>query len=145
MSNSRLSITLATGLLAAAAILITNSNQLTAGKFFDQTGCSQCCPECNHCCRLDAEMGEEEKKCFEVEKEVVCIPRVVFPWQTGKGCCCLFPWSKKSSCDTCTSCDGTGCNATNRDTKLSQATRFPDRICSWKRWAGGSGKKRVGR
>lgn len=48
------------------------------------TGCCVC-PQCQHRCQLKAERVEEERECFEVESKVVCIPRVVFPWQ--KQCC----------------------------------------------------------
>ena len=63
----------------------------------DQTGCCRRCPACDHVCKLDAEQVEEEKSCFEVESKVICIPRVVFPWQ-------------KKKCNACDACDGQGCN-----------------------------------
>ncbi len=66
------------------------------GPCLDQTGCSACCPECNHCCRLEAEMVDEDIPCFDVESKLICIPRVVFPWQ-------------KKKCLSCDSCDGRGC------------------------------------
>ena len=108
MSKNRVLITVGATLLVALAALIVNVNQVNAGKVFDQTGCHHCCPECNHCCQLDAEMGEEEKKCFEVETEVICIPRVVFPWQVGKRC---FPFCGKKHRTACDACDGYGCSA----------------------------------
>lgn len=64
---------------------------------FDQTGCCERCPACDHCCELNAEAGEESRPCFNVETKVICIPRVVFPWQMKK-------------CFSCDSCDGQGCN-----------------------------------
>ncbi|KAA1259721.1 hypothetical protein LF1_22580 [Rubripirellula obstinata] len=57
-----------------------------------------CCPKCSHecqTCKLEAELVDVEKKCFEVETKTICIPRVVFPWQ-----------KKQSSCH---SCKGRGC------------------------------------
>jgi len=67
-----------------------------------------CCPECNHTCKLEAKEVEVEKKCYEIECETICVPRVVFPWQTGD--CCWFPWGKKKSHgNPCDSCDGGGC------------------------------------
>ena len=109
MSINRITTTFGAALLVAVATQLASAPPVTAGKCFDQTGCSHCCPECNHCCRLDAEMGEEEKKCFEVETEVVCIPRVVFPWQVGKRC---FPFcGKKKHHGSCDQCDGVGCSA----------------------------------
>lgn len=63
-----------------------------AGQLFQPTGCRQGCPACNFVCRLQAEVVDEEQTCFEVETEVICIPRVVFPWQAradrqGRGPC----------------------------------------------------------
>ncbi len=43
-------------------------------------GCCQC-PNCDYVCKLKAELVDEEKTCFDVETKVICIPRVVFPWQ----------------------------------------------------------------
>ena len=62
-----------------------------------------CCPQCDHACttcHLEAEMVDVDKKCFEVETKLICIPRVVFPWQ-----------KKRSSCHSCDACDGHGCSA----------------------------------
>lgn len=39
------------------------------------------CPRCSHVCKLKAQLVDEDIPCFEVEEKVVCIPRVVFPWQ----------------------------------------------------------------
>ena len=73
----------------------------TAGglKKCDQTGV-QCCPVCDHRCTLDAKPDTKSKTCFEVESKVICIPRVVFPWQ-----------KRKAGCAGCDSCDGNGCTA----------------------------------
>lgn len=81
-----------TGLLSP----IANAGFPFAGKCLSQTGCSLCCPVCDHTCRLDAKEVEEEISCFEVESKVICIPRVVFPWQ-------------KKRCQACDTCDGGGC------------------------------------
>lgn len=44
------------------------------------------CPKCHAaCCKLEVEQVDEEKYCWKVECETICIPRVVFPWQ--KNCC----------------------------------------------------------
>lgn len=67
------------------------------GACLNQTGCGLCCPVCDHVCKLDAEQVDEDIPCFEVESKVICIPRVVFPWQ-------------KKKCSACDSCDGRGCN-----------------------------------
>ncbi len=95
--------------LVVAAIVVFaigelfNSTDVAAGllgtRLLDQTGCSRRCPACDHCCNLDAEQVEEEKTCFDVETKVICIPRVVFPWQ------------KKKSCGSCHTCDGRGCSS----------------------------------
>lgn len=89
-------------LLIAAALCLLNSQSAFAlgGKLLDQTGCT-CCPVCDHVCKLTAEQVDEDKTCFDVESKVICIPRVVFPWQRAK----------KAACASCDSCDGNGCNA----------------------------------
>lgn len=86
--------------LFVAAMFIMNTHSASAihGKRLSQTGCV-CCPVCDHVCRLDAKLVEEEKTCFKIETKVICIPRVVFPWQK----------SKISACAQCDSCDGVGC------------------------------------
>ncbi len=88
-------------LLAGIAIAWTAAVDAGHGKHFDQTGCV-CCPVCDHCCELKAEQVKEEKTCFEVESKLICIPRVVFPWQKK---------SKVSRHASCDSCGGSGCNA----------------------------------
>ncbi len=91
------------GAATVAVILLISalSSNSTAGMPFgilDQTGCCKRCPACDHFCKFDAKEGEIEKPGFEVESKVICIPRVVFPWQTRK------------ACGSCGSCDGTGCS-----------------------------------
>lgn len=54
----------------------------------DQTGCVDCCPTCGYYCKLSAECVDDDKDGFDVESEVICIPRVVFPWQKRTGCHC---------------------------------------------------------
>ena len=66
-------------------------------------GCNVTCPKCsNSCCVLKAECGEEEKSCFNVECEEICIPRVVFPWQKWM--------AKHRGASSCDSCGGKGCS-----------------------------------
>jgi len=87
-------------IVAAAAHFSTTTTALAGilgSRCLDQTGCSLRCPACDHVCKLDAEQVEESKVCFDVETKVVCIPRVVFPWQ-------------KKKCKSCSSCDGNGCS-----------------------------------
>ncbi|MCC9599862.1 hypothetical protein LOC67_04745 [Stieleria sp. JC731] len=85
-------------MLAASLICMPTSNS-NAGDVFSQTGLKCSCPVCDHTCQLKAEQVEEEKTCFKVESKVICIPRVVFPWQK----------SKQAACASCDSCDGLGC------------------------------------
>ncbi|MGI9472508.1 MAG: hypothetical protein ACR2NZ_13285 [Rubripirellula sp.] len=82
---------------AAGQLAISNTAEAGwCGNCLDQTGCSCCCPACDHVCHLDTELVDEDISCFEVESKVICIPRVVFPWQRKK-------------CHSCDSCDGRGC------------------------------------
>ncbi|MFK8113171.1 MAG: hypothetical protein AB8B91_13265 [Rubripirellula sp.] len=106
MNRKNTTWVLAAVLIVSATGLILNANVATAGlrgsKILDQTGCQRC-PECDHQCNFKAEQVDDEKSCFEVEKKVICIPRVVFPWQTGKN----------TNCGSCDSCDGSGCSTCN--------------------------------
>ncbi|MEM1070690.1 MAG: hypothetical protein AAGI63_17430, partial [Planctomycetota bacterium] len=43
--------------------------------------------------------SEKERTCYEIKSKVICIPRVVFPWQKAK----------MKKCASCDSCDGQGC------------------------------------
>lgn len=77
-----------------------------------EAGCCVGCFSCPDCrCKLTAEEVEVEKTCFEVECKTICIPKVVFPWQTGKGCFPFGKWGSRSQCDGCDSCDGKGCSS----------------------------------
>ena len=42
---------------------------------------SRCCPQCHYRCKFNVERGEEEEYCWKIEHDVICVPRVVFPWQ----------------------------------------------------------------
>lgn len=46
------------------------------------------CPKCDYVCKFNAEHVDEQQNRFDVETKVICIPRVVFPWQmlNGKPC-----------------------------------------------------------
>ncbi len=96
MSRKIIARVLPAALLMAAAHLFNASDAAAVVPWrpLNQTGCGLCCPACDHVCNFKAEQVDEEKTCFDVESKVICIPRVVFPWQNRK------------SCD---SCDGTGC------------------------------------
>ena len=97
----------------AASIAMSVCVLSTAAPQTAQAGglcCGVCCVTCPDCrCKLTAEEVEVEKSCFEFECETICIPKVVFPWQSGKGCCFGLFGSKKSNC--CDACDGLGCDS----------------------------------
>lgn len=64
--------------------LSTPTRESAAGFPFgllDQTGCIDRCPACDHVCHFEAKRVDVEKEVFDVESKVICIPRVVFPWQ----------------------------------------------------------------
>lgn len=88
------------------------------------------CPSCKYVCKFEAEKVDEKIPCFDVEEKVICIPRVVFPWQKSKcdPCAnngawirkvcvlkrdsytcpkCEYSWKaeKKEICGGCGSCD----------------------------------------
>lgn len=65
----------------------------------DQTGCCDRCPACGYVCELKSEVVDAKRDCFEVESKVICIPRVVFPWQ------------RSQVSRGCGQCDGGGCGA----------------------------------
>lgn len=105
-------------LVVAAIGGLLNSTAVAEG-CLDQTGCKKC-KACGYVCRLDAELVDVKAKCFEVESAVICIPRVVFPWQTGQ---CCFPFGKKKNCKTCDACDGVGCVSCNTCVNNGAKTR----------------------
>lgn len=65
-----------------------------------QTGSPCRASICDHSCSLKVEESEKERTCYEIESKVICIPRVVFPWQKGR-----------NACDSCDTCDGLGCSS----------------------------------
>lgn len=124
-------VALATLAVVALAVLVQSSTaadfglgRLTSFRPLDQTGCQLCCPACDHVCKLNVDEVEVEKKCFEVETKVICIPRVVFPWQ-------------KKSCGPCDSCDGNGCStcvhncAKTRKVKLLKSKKYTCPACEY--------------
>ena len=127
MSHHKTLLILA-GLLVALALQISDTHHSSAGHLMNQTGCASCCPECNHRCDLDAKQGEVEKKCIEVETEVICIPRVVFPWQRQ---------SVRQACDSCDSCAGRGCDvcchngAKTRKIKILKTKKYQCPQCQY--------------
>ncbi len=117
------SITAFSILFAIGATIPTSS----FAKFGHNHQASCCvCPHCHHTCKFEAKEVEEEKTCFDVEAKVVCIPRIVFPWQktacnpcasngarlrtvcvltTEKYKCpkCEYSWTPEKTCVTCDS------------------------------------------
>ena len=93
--------------IAMSICVLSSANPRTA-----DAGCGMGCFSCPDCrCKLTAEEVEVEKSCFEVECKTICVPKVVFPWQTGNGCFPFGKWGKKSNCDSGDSCDGRGCSS----------------------------------
>lgn len=68
------------GGLLTVGLLATNAPaellRITTG----QSRCCVTCPSCSHRCEFKIERTTEEKECFEVECETICIPRIRFPW-----------------------------------------------------------------
>ncbi len=94
-------------LLATCTAVLLPSNAVRAAECCDGV-VNTTCPRCKSCCTLKVECGKQEKHCWEIECETICIPRVVFPWQVKRakanGQCC-------NSCATgCDSCDA-GCGS----------------------------------
>lgn len=53
-----------------------------------KSACRQC-PKClTDVCVLHAECVDEERKCFEVEQKLICIPKVSLPWRKCEKPCC---------------------------------------------------------
>lgn len=46
--------------------------------------CGTCCPRCHAYCQLTVTPDKEEKTCWEIECEEICIPAIRFPWEK---CC----------------------------------------------------------
>lgn len=89
---NRLAVLLVLAIIPAGAVFAVHGHG---------QGCNAKCVKCPKCdtCKLDVSEGEEEKTCFEVETEQICIPRFVFPWQNAR--------SAKSSCG----CRGKDCSS----------------------------------
>jgi len=102
MNHPRATFVIASMILAGVNLPVSWQSEAIAEKHFSQTGCGHCCPACNYVCQLEAAIVDEDKKCFEIETEVICIPRVVFPWQRTS----VLP-----GCGGCTACVSVGCSA----------------------------------
>ena len=86
-------------LIAVTIIVLSGSfaeRHVSAAGCLDQTGCVDCCPACGYQCDFDAECKDETIDGFDVESKVICIPRVVFPWQRRDACGCM-----RATCSKC--------------------------------------------
>lgn len=82
--------------MVAFLVFAPEAPQVSAVGCLDETGCIDCCPACGYTCELNAECKDEKIKGFDVESKVICIPRVVFPWQKRDACGC-----NSVSCNKC--------------------------------------------
>ena len=100
-------LVVASGLMMIAAFMLqsNNASAVFGHKLLDQTGCHCCaCPSCKHICTFESEVVDAERECFETEEKVICIPRVVFPWQ-------------KKSQSSCCDCSDQPCSCTHNGAK----------------------------
>ena len=71
--------------LRAIRLVLLGSLSLVFGCASQRHGCCPpapiICPKCNHHCELEIERVKEEKACFDVECEAICIPQVKLPWE----------------------------------------------------------------
>ncbi|HJQ78537.1 MAG TPA: hypothetical protein VJ828_01210 [Lacipirellulaceae bacterium] len=87
--------------------------------------CARCCQGRDVCCPT-VEEATEEKSCWKVKCEKVCIPAVRLPWEPGGSKLTLFSWLRHSAkghcgsactcaedCDGCVSSATAGCCAPN--------------------------------
>ncbi|MCA9260382.1 MAG: hypothetical protein KDA61_14320 [Planctomycetales bacterium] len=80
--------------------------------------CGACggCNQCGACCTRDVcvgsvDVGKEEKHCWKVKCDKVCVPGIRFPWEKGSSGLTLFSWAKKHKKGDCCgdACCGDGC------------------------------------
>lgn len=84
-------------------------------------GCPMCNMRCRECCGKvcisTVEEVTEERSCWKIECEEICVPRVVCPWAEGGSGLTMFNFLKKKKrhggcgdcCDTC--CDSCCCSS----------------------------------
>ena len=110
-------------LIPLLAVACLTQNKSFAG-CLDQTGCScLICPSCNHECKFEAKNVKETKKGFDVEQKVICIPRVVFPWQRSKNSC---------GCSSKSKCDCTNNGARTRKINVLKTVKYECPKCQYK-------------
>jgi hypothetical protein len=71
-------------LVCLSLVMMTAGTLPAAGHPRRGGHCVTVCPKCRTSCQLEVVSEKEEKSCWQVECDQVCVPRVVFPWQTGK-------------------------------------------------------------
>ena len=101
-------------LVATAIAALATTSTASAGKL----GCLNP-SDCR--CELSSQEVDVEKSCFEVECKTICIPKVVFPWQTGHSCFGFGLFGcDKSACDSCDTpaCDASGSAGKACDTSV---------------------------
>ena len=104
--------------------LLTAVSYVQAAPQCDGHGCAVC-PNCHNGCTFKAECGKEEKSCWEVECEEICIPCVVFPWQKwrarrhGQGACD----SCTGGCDSCADSCGV-CSSVNNGVRVKTVKKL---------------------
>jgi hypothetical protein len=85
------------------------------------------CPApCEYCCPTMEEVTEE-KSCWNVECETVCIPAFRFPWEPGGSKLTLFSWlDKRDDCCRCAGCTTSAARVGREDSTCNcQCTRPP--------------------
>lgn len=139
MRHDQVSTTLA-GLLALAAVGVANADPGCC----DETNCPAGCG-CDPVCVATQEPAKEEKHCWCVTCEEVCVPRVRCPWEPGGSPLTCFHWlerlcGKDCGCgDLCASCEGCcdddctcrPCGRVKYVRDLEKKTYEVD-VCQWK-------------
>lgn len=52
------------------------------GWHWGEKACSTRCPACHYLCKFSAKKVDKKHHRYVAESKVICIPRVVFPWQS---------------------------------------------------------------
>ncbi len=77
----------------------------------EKTSCTRC-PACHYRCKFSAKKIDEKRHRYVADSKVICIPRVVFPWQTDNRHRCVNNGARlrrvnvlKREYYTCPECD----------------------------------------
>ena len=81
------------------------------------------CPQCHTCCEFKAEAAKEEKHCWKIECEEICVPCIVFPWQKRHATSC-----KTGRCDGKCACSPSGICASGSCNKCCQTVNNGARV-----------------